>query len=472
VTASRNNDRVVVMPGLYTEPHSRKQPTNDPKCAKYKIQNDRNETGAVSYKYQWHCPNDQNLIAIMGRRPGKKAPPQPPRLDRHGIPDVGPCVRCNLQLEGSGVSADDVVIDAGRVKSGNHAPIGAVKDVGIRGDRSDGLVIRNVKVRHANEHDVYVLETDGYLLDRFKTFYGGEYGVLTFVEDHGLMQNCEAMGSGDSGLYPGAGAETGEQRASGPYRYNQTIRKCDSHHNASGYSGTASNAIHITHDNFYDNALGFTTDVFTAAGHPGFPQDSDLIDHNNFFSNNFNPYVQGSDVVPTVPVPVGTGLWIAGGNNNTLRDNHFFNNWRRGVMLFSVPDTFVCGPGTNNSQAGCDPSKVSTSYRNQFHDNVMGVTPSGRVLPNGLDFWWDNFAGNTDNCWYSNQPAPGKQIKTAPSNLPNCNNGTDPSSSVGTGPDPANEGELLGCFGAIQGGGYDPTTCPWFVTPPKPSPSS
>src|SRR4051794_37293806 len=304
VTASRNNDRIVVMPGLYTEPHSRKQPTLDPKCDKYEIQNDRNQTGAVSYKYQFHCPNDQNLIAIMGRRPGKTPPPQPPRLDRHGIPDLGPCIRCNLQLEGSGVSADDVVIDAGRVKSGNGGPIGAVKDVGIRGDRSDGLVIRNLTVRHAKEHGIYILEADGYNFDRFKAFYNGEYGVLTFVEDHGVMQNCEAAGSGDSGLYPGAGAETGEQRASGPYRYNQTIRKCDSHHNASGYSGTASNAIHITHNNFYDNALGFTTDVFTAAGHPGFPQDSDLIDHNNFYSNNFNPYVEGSDVEPSVPVPV------------------------------------------------------------------------------------------------------------------------------------------------------------------------
>jgi hypothetical protein len=468
VTASRNNDRVVVMPGLYTEPAARKKPTNDPACDKYEIQNDRNQTGAVSYAYQFHCPNDQNLIAILGRRPGKTPPPQPPRLDRHGIPDLGPCIRCNLQLEGSGVSADDVVIDAGRVRSGNGGPIGAVKDVVIRGDRSVGLVLRNLTVRHAKEHGIYILEADGYNIDRFKAFYNGEYGVLTYVEDHGLMQNCEAAGSGDSGLYPGAGAETGEQRASGPYRYNQTIRNCDSHHNASGYSGTASNAIHITRNNFYDNALGFTTDVFTAAGHPGFPQDSDLVDHNNFYSNNFNPYVEGSDVEPSVPVPVGTGLWIAGGNNNTLRNNHFYDNWRRGVMLFAVPDTFVCGPGTDNTQAGCDPSKVSTSYRNRFHDNVMGVSPSGQVQPNGLDFWWDNFAGNTANCWYDNQAAPGKQVKTSPASLPDCNHGQNPSSSMGTGPDPANESELLGCLGAIETGGYDPTTCPWFVTPPKP----
>src|SRR5258707_4258537 len=239
VTQSGNNDRIVIMPGLYTEQKSREAPTHDPACAQYQIENDRGETGAVSYEYQYHCPNDQNLIAVIGRAPGPNPPPQPPLEDRHGIPDLGPCIRCNLQIEGSGVSPDDVTIDAGRVASGDKGPVDPVKDVGIRVDRADGFVLRNVKVRHAKEHDVYALETDGYLLDRFKTFYAGEYGVLTFVEDHGLMQDCEAAGNGDSGLYPGAGADTGNQRNTAIYpdfRYSQEIRNCDSHHNAGGYS--------------------------------------------------------------------------------------------------------------------------------------------------------------------------------------------------------------------------------------------
>ena len=472
VTASGNNDRVVVMPGLYTEPESRAKPTDDPKCDKYEIQNDRNQTGAVSYKYQFHCPNDQNLIAVMGRKPGKKDPPQPPAWDRHKIPDIGPCVRCNFQIEGSGVVADDVTVDAGRVKSGDHGPLGSVKDVGIRADRADGFVLRNMKVRHAREHNIYVLEADGYMLDRFKSYYAGEYDVLTFVEDHGVMQNCDATGAGDSALYPGAAAETGEQRRKGTkYRYNQQVRYCDMHHNASGYSGTAANAVWIHHNNFYDNTLGFTTDVVTAAGHPGFPQDSDLIEHNNFYSNNFNPYVEGSDVESSEPFPVGVGLWIAGGNNNTVRNNHFWNNWRRGVMLFSAPDTFVCGPQEENKQKGCNPDGFldsSTSHRNQFHHNVMGVSPSGKVAPNGTDFWWDNFPNSGENCWFANRAAPGKQITTSPDSLPDCDNGRNPSSSVGDGPDPQNELELLGCFGAFTTGEYDPNICPWFKTPPKP----
>jgi hypothetical protein len=464
ITASHNNDRVVIMPGIYTEPTARKAKTHDPACAKYTQGNDRGENGAVSYEYQTHCPNDQNLVAVIGRAVGKGQDPQPPRMDRHGVPNLGPCIRCNVQVEGSGVSPDDVVIDAGRVASGNHAPIGAVKDVGFRIDRADGFVLRNMTVRHADEHDVYILESDGFFFDRIKTFYGGEYGILTFVEDHGLIQNCEAAGNGDSGVYPGAAAETGEQRAPGEtYRYNQEIRWCDSRHNALGYSGTDGNAVHIHDNNFYDNAEGFSTDVFTAAGHPGFPQDSDLIEHNNFYSNNFNPYVAGSDIKPSVPVPVGSGLWIAGGNNNTIRDNRFYDNWRRGTMLFAVEDAFVCG---TQSQEGCNPGKLSTSYRNKFYGNIMGVAPDGSVKPNGTDFWWDSQPTNTANCWWGNTPAPGKKITSSPDPLPDCNAGKDPSSSMGTENAPAHA-ELVSCLADIE---FDVKSCNWFTTPPKPSP--
>nr|MDQ2935852.1 hypothetical protein [Chloroflexota bacterium] len=103
-----------------------------------------------------------------------------------------------------------------------------------------------------------------------------------------------------------------------------------------------------------------------------------------------------------------------------------------------------------------------------FHDNVMGIVPGGAHQPNGLDFWWDSFSGNTANCWFNNTSY--RPITTDPAfppGLPNCNNGQNPGSSVGTG-NPTAESELLGCFAAISGG--PPDTCPWFTTPPKPKP--
>lgn len=482
VTASHNNDRVVVMPGVYKEPHSRRQPTMDKSCAKYRTHSDSGDPGALSHDYQLHCPNDANLVAVIGRGPDTAKAPDPPRTNRHGIPNAGPCIRCNLQLEGSGVSADDVVVEVGRASAGNGGPsaAGHKKDVGIFVDRADGFVLRNVTVRHAREHDIYILETDGYRIDRFKAYYAGGYGVLTFVEDHGVIENCDAAGSGDSGIYPGSGADTTDHRYKEfypKYRFSQVVRNCDSHHNDGGFSGTNSHGTLITHNNFYDNALGYTTDVFTAAGHPGFPQHGNVIRGNNFYSNNFNPFTDKSDVRPFIAAPVGTGLWLAGGNSNIVKNNHFYDNWRRGMMLFAVPDATVCGPppvGGSTPVPGCDPLGTTTSYGNRMSGNTMGVSPAGAVKPNGVDFWWDSFPGNTGNCWWGNKAAPGTSVTTAPVALPSCQGGTSPSTSIGTG-DPVNESELIACLAGFTVSGYpagNPDICTWSATPAKPGSSS
>lgn len=474
VTASGNNDRVVILPGVYTEPTSRAKPTRDPACAQYKVNGDPpSRKGASSYAYQVNCPNDANLVAVIGREPGTGKDPSPPRLNRHGIPNTGACIRCNLQIEGSSFDPEDVVIEAGDPAAGNGGPsaAGAKKDVGIRADRADGFVLRGVTVRHAREHGIYVIETDGYLLERFKVFYNGLYGTLTFVDDHGVQQDCEGAGHGDSALYPGAPVETGEQRPAGTeFRYNQEVRRCDAYHNLAGYSATNGNAVWIHDNNFYGNALGFNTDVATSPGHPGFPGDSMLIENNNFYSNNYNLYAPEpaeTDVTPAFPYPVGTGLWIAGGNNHTIRNNRFWDNWRRGIMIFAVPDVLVCGPDSDNVQAGCDATRTSTSHRNKVYGNVMGVAPNGEVKPNGTDFWWDSFVGNSANCWFDNTgPAP---ITSSPASLPDCDGGRNPSSSIGTGNVP-NEAELGVCALSFYTDNLDPESqpCPWFDSPEQP----
>jgi hypothetical protein len=302
-----------------------------------------------------------------------------------------------MQLLGSGPGPDSVVLDAGNTKSGNHAPIGAIKDVGLKVDRADGFVLKNVTTRHAGEHDVYVLETDGYLLRDDKFFYAGEYGTLTFTDDHGVTNRCEAAGNGDSGVYPGGAPDSnGSQREASFYpknRLNQLITNCDSHHNNLGYSGTMGNATHVVNNNFYDNTTGLATDSFYAGGHPGYPQDSARFEKNQIYSNNFDSFSDSSDVDPRVPVPIGVGILIAGGNNNNIAGNRIYDNWRRGTMQLYVPDSL-----SDESKTSAN----STSHRNRYHNNVMGIAPDGTKMPNGVDFWWDEAPGQMNNCWYDN----------------------------------------------------------------------
>jgi hypothetical protein len=505
VNDSGNNDRVVIMPGIYREPKSRRQPVNDPRCADLTT---RDSSGAEtpSYKYQVRCPNDQNLIYVQGRRLGGP-PPESPRPDRHGIPDEGPCVRCNLQIEGSGVRPEDVIMDGGkgyRTSRADARPKDVAKHVVMRVDRADGFVGRNFLLRGALEFGFYTEETDGILLDRTKFFWAADYGHLSFTTDHHEVRDCEALGAGDAGVYPGAAPETGSQAVKSFYpdapRANTVIKRCDLHANVLAYSGSMSNAVRITRNEVYGNTAGISVDTVSSAGHPGFPADSVEVDHNNIYSNNLDLYIRDNPPIPPIVgvLPVGVGVFWAGHNDGNVHDNHIFDNWRYGAQLLAVPDAIINAVDDLTPEGGVDPGiscisapQVSTSCGNRYHDNVMGLAPpgfepspavddygnafsAGRTLPNGVDFWWDEFIANNGNCWYDNTgpdgtggsvtgPGPGTPPDLLPGK-PACD------AIVGAG-DIAKELNLFNCFTIRLGGGGDEATCDWFTMPPRPGTS-
>ncbi len=494
---SGNDDRVVVMPGHYREGPSRREPTNDPRCADM-TQDNGSGGEAPSYRYQVTCPNDQNLIYIQGRKVPKKPPPEPPREEREGIPDLGRCVRCNLQLEGSGVKPTDVVMDAGknyagarsrssfRRKSssdGGGSRPGAkpgvangcdfepecayAKDVVLRVDRADGFVGRNFLTKSSTEHGVYIEETDGYLLNKTKFFWSAEYGNLTFTSDHGVYKNCDSYGAGDAAVYPGAAPETGEDVEDKSFypdapRFNTVVKKCDLRSSALAYSGSQGNAVRITRNEIYANTAGIVSDSISASGHPGYPPDSISVDHNNIYSNNLDSY-NDPPFVNTVGLPIGVGMFWPGVNSSTVKKNYIFDNWRRGTMLAGVPDAATRGSPEDPSPSACRNPAAQTSCDDEYRDNFMGQAPRGFKPSvavgkfdnpsslgggkrNGVDFWWDEFPTNEGNCWHDNEGPNGKRSSltadpsinpvpgiNAPGFLPEVCNPDDPTYAAGIG---------------------------------------
>ena len=519
---SGNNDRVVVMPGVYTEPDARSKPLNDPLCRPDLLQQDASGEDTPSYAYQVTCPNDQNLIHVAGRALFGE-PLDQPRADRQGIPDVelGACIRCNLQIEGSGAKPTDVILDAGKgytSKGATARPLkhgqknddgtapGHAKHVVLRVDRADGFVGRNFTTRGGLEHGFYAEEVDGVLLDRVHFYWNADYGHLSFTSDHAVVQNCDAMGAGDAGVYPGAAPETGSQATSfypDAPRYNTVIRKCDLRNNHLGFSGSMGNAVRITNNHIYGNATGVTSDTLSSAGHPGFPSDSSKIDNNFFYSNNFDVFGDDSPVRPLVGAPIGSGIVYAGMNDARVHDNWFFDNWRDGALLLAVPDAITSAGGPEGevydgvSCPGAPENGISTSCGNHFFNNKMGQVPAGfrfprmdprfavahstgsGPMPNGNDFWWDEFQGNTANCWFNNtgfdgqagsvtgSGDAGESPGTPPNPLPDCAGGSEPSMSVGQG-DPAKTQYLVDC--GVEGPDEEtgPLECDWWRVPPKP----
>jgi hypothetical protein len=510
VKESGNNDRVVIMPGRYTEPASRRAKQDDPLCNPGMLQKDASGDLTPSYAYQVTCPNDQNLVHVQGRAV-VGTPLEEPKLDRQGIPEVelGECVRCNLQIEGSGAKPTDVIIDAGKGYKGKGPearPSDHAKHVVLRVDRGDGFVGRNMTMRGGLEFGFYAEETDGVLLDRTHFFWNADYGHLSFTTDHEVVKNCDGMGSGDAAIYPGAAPETGSQ-ATDFYpdapRANTVITKCDMRNSALGYSGSMGNAVRITNNHIYGNTTGIASDTLSSAGHPGFPADSTEVDNNFIYANNFDVYDENSPVDPLVTVPIGVGIIYAGLNDSKIHDNWFFDNWRHATMLFAVPDALTSYGGPEGavypgvSCPGAPDNGISTSCGNRQYTNRLGQVPAGFTfpkkldeygvphsdqgaaqMPNGIDFWWDEFPTNTANCWFDNTGpdgtpgsvtgagASGRLPSPPPNSLPDCDGGSNPESSVGNG-DPGKERYLIECSeGPDENTG--PLDCDWWTPPPKP----
>jgi len=492
---SKNNDRVVVMPGIYTEPTSRAQPLNDPRCANL-TQTDSGGAKTPSYRYQVTCPNDQNLVYVAGRAVPDAPPPQPPLTNRQGIPDLGPCVRCNLQLEGTGVLPTDVIIDGASDYESDDPearPRTLHKHVVLRVDRADGFVVHNLTARGALEHGIYIEETDGYRIDTVKMFWAADYGNLTFTSDHGLYTDCDGFGAGDAVLYPGAAPETGEQADKSFYpdapRINTVVKKCDMHGSVLAYSGSMGNAVRITNNHIYGNTAGISTDTISAGGHPGFPADSVQVDHNYIYSNNLDLFAPDAPVDPVVGIlPSGVGIFWAGHNNGAVYRNWIWDNWRNAVFLLSIPDFLVTPEGNVNPGNSCNSTTLSTSCNNRFFFNNVGRVPkdfkpfpalykfgnnvgaTSGVAPNGLDFWWDEGGVGpvVRNCWFGNKGPDGTEASVTG---PGVGDGADvlPSDcpgSVSAG-DPVKVAYLLSCFLAREGEA-PPEECDWYTLPPKP----
>ncbi len=351
VNAAPDGACIQVLPGVYLEEPSRAQPTSE---------HGDNPNG--TYSYAWHLahPNDANLIGIIGKK--------------------------NLTLEGMGSDPHDVVVDAG-----------FAKDVVIRGDRSDGLIVRNLWARDANEHAIYLIEVDGYVFDHTIGSYANDYELFSTGCDNGLFTDCEAFGGSDSGLYIG---QTPDTRSVG--RWSAEVRRCKMHHNALGFSGTQGNSVWMHDNEFTDNAVGISYD--TENDHVNPPQRASLIEHNWIHHNNFDVYAESTDVPPGGPArdffhyPVGTGAWLVGGEDNLFSENRIHDNVRMGALVASNP------------QEGPVPAEV---HGNAFVGNLMGTAagpgagpnatefpPGGDYAPGGSDFYWDESGNN--NCWGPN----------------------------------------------------------------------
>lgn len=436
---------IYVLPGTYRE-----EPSIDAPCAK------DYDGGVVDYPLIVSCGEVINLVTIAG-----DSTPDTDAVDCNQL--------CDLQIEGTGARMEDVVLKGGFDAEGEW-----VKHNGLKADRANGIVVRNMTFELFRENALYVHETDGYRLDRVNARHNDLYGILTFTSDHGVISNCDTSYNGDSGVYPGSAADVNaDNPETGPLsRWAVEIFGCKSHHNALGLSGTAGNSVYFHDNEFFANAAGYVTDSFVG-GHPGMPQDHAWIVNNRIYGNNSNyfkefvhsgkcggkPAERGygtGTVCPVFPVPVGTGILVAGGNSNFVEKNLIYDNWRAGAMLFFVPGA-IRGEYTPDAQ-------IDTSNNNRYVANRLGFHPSGVTQPNGVDFSWDE--QGVGNCWQDNVSSTGEVTDdTEVLALPDCDSGGSLSPVGNLAATAAN----APCATYNREDEPDPVGCTWFDDPAQPA---
>jgi hypothetical protein len=146
----------------------------------------------------------------------------------------------------------------------------------------------------------------------------------------------------------------------------------------------------IENSEFDNNKTGFVTNSQNSADPPS-PQDgacpagitgptgthSCWVFTHNYVHDNNNPNVPA--IGDAAIGPVGGGILIAGGRNDTITDNKFANNDSWAVLTTLFPDT-----GAEN------PNNVSNC-----HGGLLGGSIGGVAIPCLLDDWGNQVLGNS-----------------------------------------------------------------------------
>ena len=285
----------------------------------------------------------------------------------------------------------------------------------------------------------------GYLgsyLTATSTFFGGEksaaaYGIFSSNWTGGTWDQSYASNFNDSGYYIGACQQS----------CHQTMNHAWAEFNALGYSGSNSGGwMLIENSRFDQNEDGFDTN--SQNGDEPSPQNGAcpvginppvagapscwVLTHNVFDSNN-NPNVPAAGAAAAGPV--GTGMSLSGGRNDTVIDNVFENNGAWGQITIPYLDSGkpckggilgALGSGTCLFDESGDALLDNTFSHNGFFGN-----------PSNGDFALTNFNSGPTDCFSGNVEQGGGAVITTPANLeqtyPTCNGQTVPASIQAAG---------------------------------------
>ncbi len=252
----------------------------------------------------------------------------------------------------------------------------------------------------------------GYLgsyLNATTTFFKNEktaaqYGIFSSNWNGGTWDQTYASNFNDSDYYIGACQQ----------QCNQIVDHAHGQFSALGYSGSNSGGTLVVKNSEFDhNEDGFDTNSQNGDNPP--PQDGACpnngvspITHthscwvfmNNFVHDNNNPNIPSAGAAAAGPV--GTGMTISGGRNDTIMNNRFVNNNAWGVAFVSYIDNgSPCPGGTANSPLVGNGTCLWDDYGDALLNNTF-THNGGFGNPSNGDFAQLNLESHPSDCFRGN----------------------------------------------------------------------
>jgi len=268
----------------------------------------------------------------------------------------------------------------------------------------------------------------GAYLTATSTFFHREataaaYGVFSSNWSGGKWDRTYTSNFNDSGLYIGACRQI----------CDQTVDHAWSEYNALGYSGSnAGGRLVVEHSQFDRNHDGFDTN--SQNGDEPSPQNGACpkgvsspihmrgrcwVFMHNYVHDNNNPNIPSAGFAAVGPV--GTGMSVSGGRNDTIIDHLFVHNGAWGTIFVPFPDSGPpCIGGARSGKLclfdGYGDALLNNRYQHNgfFGNPTNGDFGAGNLLPN-----------EPTNCFSGNREVGGAAATSSPKHAqrkyPVCN---------------------------------------------------
>lgn len=203
---------------------------------------------------------------------------------------------------------------------------------------TDGVVVENLTVRNYQGNGVYWTSTDidnpihGYRGSYINAHHIGVYALYARNAEYGRFEYCYTHGSADAGFY------IGESQPA-----HAVITDCIAEYNAMGYSGTNAGGDLVLKDSIWrNNMVGIVPNTLDSQeGAPQGHSHGGIRMENNYIHDNNRLDVPA---IPNAWAMYGSGIAIAGGQDNDIVDNTIENQEKYGVVIFPmITDTSATG---------------------------------------------------------------------------------------------------------------------------------